>query len=309
VGARLTACDSTRELIRRFHHSGFDLGRLLEHKREPISAILPAREVADTVGQIVEQLRSLDPLIDQIVVVDAASRDGTAEVAARAGAEVYQEGELVPEFGQVLGKGDAMWRALKVVRGQLVVYLDSDTRDFSPHFATGMLGPLLCEPELKFVKGFFRRPYVRADGRELPADGGRVTELAARPLLSAFYPELAAFVQPLAGEVAARRTLFEQIPFATGYAVETAMLLHARDALGGTDGMAQVDLDVRLNRHQPLRDLGPMAYAVLRVILERLRADGRLADDHAPPLQTADGGLVQVEVVERPPYATLRARA
>ena len=271
--------------------------------------VLPAREVADTIGAIVERLWSLDPLTDQIVVVDATARDGTADVAARAGAEVHQEAELLPEVGQVLGKGDAMWRALDVVRGELVVYLDSDTREFSPHFATGMLGPLLCEAEVRFVKAFFRRPYLRPDGTELPADGGRVTELAARPLLSAFYPELAGFVQPLAGEVAARRELFERIPFATGYAVETAMLLHARDALGGTVGMAQVDLDVRLNRHQPLAQLGPMAYAVLRVILERLRAEGRLLDDHAPPLQTADGGLVQVEVVERPPYATLRARA
>jgi len=296
-------------LIRRFHHSEFDLSRLLEHKTEPITAVLPAREVADTVGQIVEGLRSLDPLIDQVVVVDAESRDGTAVAAARAGAEVHQEAELLPEFGQVLGKGDAMWRALDVVRGELVVYLDSDTRDFSPHFATGMLGPLLCEREVQFLKGFFRRPFLRADGTQLAADGGRVTELAARPLLSAFYPELAGFVQPLAGEVAARRTLFECIPFATGYAVETAMLLHARDAVGGTEGMAQVDLDVRLNRHQPLRQLGPMAYEVLRVILERLRADGRLLDDHAPPLQTRDGGLVQVEIVQRPPYATLRAHA
>ena len=296
-------------MIRRFHHSEFDARDLLERKTEPVSLVLPAREVADTIGPIVERLRELGPLIDQIVVVDAASRDGTAEVAAAAGAEVHQEAALVPELGQVLGKGDAMWRALGVVRGELVVYLDSDTRDFSPHFAVGMLGPLIRERDVQFVKGFFRRPYLRPDGTELPADGGRVTELAARPLLSAFFPELAAFVQPLAGEVAARRALLERLPFATGYAVETAMLLHARDALGGTRGMAQVDLDVRLNRHQPLVQLGPMAYAVLRVVLERLRAEGRLLDDHAPPLQTADGGLVQVEVVERPPYATLRARA
>ena len=296
-------------MVRRFHHSEFDLVRLLEQKAEQVSVVLPAREVADTIGYIVERLHGLDPLIDQIVVVDAASSDGTAKVAAEAGAEVYQESELLPQFGQALGKGDAMWRALAVARGELVAYLDSDTRDFSPHFALGMLGPLICEPELQFVKGFFRRPYLRPDGTELPADGGRVTELTARPLLSAFFPELAAFVQPLAGEVAVRRPLLDRLPFATGYAVETAMLLHARDALGGTDGMAQVDLDVRLNRHQPLADLAPMAYAVLRVVLERLRAEGRLLDDHAPPLQTADGGLVQVEVVERPPYATLGARA
>ena len=296
-------------MIRRFHHSEFGLSRLLELKSEAITVVLPAREVADTIGQIVERLRTLDPLIDQILVVDASSRDGTADVAAAAGAEVHQESELVPEVGQTLGKGDAMWRALAVARGEIVVYLDSDTSDFSPHFATGMLGPLLREPDVEFVKGLFRRPYRRADGTELPADGGRVTELAARPLLSAFYPELAGFVQPLAGEVAARRSLLDRIPFATGYAVETAMLLDARDALGGTGRMAQVDLDVRLNRHQPLRQLGPMSYAVLRVILERLRADGRLLDDHAPPLQTAEGGLVQVEVVKRPPYATVRAGA
>ena len=296
-------------MIRRFHHSDFDLGRLLERKAEAITVVLPAREVADTIGEIVERLRGLDPLVDQVLVVDAASADGTAEVARRAGAEVHQEAELLPEFGRLLGKGDAMWRALSVARGELVAYLDSDTRDFSPHFALGLLGPLICERDVRFVKGFFRRPYLRPDGTQLPADGGRVTELTARPLLSAFFPELAAFVQPLAGEVAARRTLFERIPFASGYAVETAMLLHARDALGGTAGMAQVDLDVRLNRHQSLRDLSPMAYAVLRVILERLRSEGRLVDDHAFPLQTADGGLVQVEIVERPPYATLRTRA
>jgi glucosyl-3-phosphoglycerate synthase len=296
-------------LISRFHHSEFDVSRLLELKREPVTVVLPAREVADTIGSIVERLRSLDPLIDQVLVIDADSRDGTAAIATAAGAEVRQEAELLPEFGQVLGKGDAMWRALAAARGEIVAYLDSDTRDFTPHFATGMLGPLLCDPGVRFVKAFFRRPFRRADGSEDPAGGGRVTELTARPLLSAFYPELAGFLQPLAGEVAARRSLLDRIPFATGYAVETAMLLHARDELGGTQGMAQVDLDVRLNHHQSLRELGPMAYSVLRVVLERLRAEGRLLDDHAPPFQTADGGLVQVEVVERPPYARLRAHA
>jgi glucosyl-3-phosphoglycerate synthase len=296
-------------VIRRFHHSEFALDHLLERKTDTVTVVLPAREVADTIGEIVARLRELDPLVDQVLVVDAESQDGSAEVAARAGAEVHQEAELLPECGQVLGKGDAMWRALSVARGELVVFLDSDTRDFSPHFALGMLGPLITDPDIQFVKGFFRRPYLRPDGSEMAADGGRVTELTARPLLSAFFPELAAFVQPLAGEVAARRALFERIPFASGYAVEAAMLLHARDALAGTAGMAQVDLDTRVNRHQSLRDLAPMAYAVLRVILERLRAEGRLADDHAPPLQTADGGLVQVEVVERPPFATVRARA
>ncbi len=211
----------------------------------------------------------------------------------------------MPEFGRALGKGDAMWRALAVARGDLVVYMDSDTRDFQPHFACGMLGPLLLEDGVRFLKGGFRRPFA-GEPADRQLGGGRVTELTARPLFSAFYPELAAFAQPLAGEVAAPRAVFEQLPFACGYAIETSMLLHARDRLG-IDAMAQVDLDERRNYHQSLEQLGPMSYAVLRVILERLRAEGRLRDDHAPPLQTADGRLVSVELVERPPYASVRA--
>lgn len=297
-------------MIRTFHHRDFRLDELIRLKRargESVSAVLPAREVADTVGDIVEKLRSLGDLVDQIVVVDAASRDGTAAVAAAHGAEVHQESELMPEFGQALGKGDAMWRALAVVEGDIVVYLDADTRRFPRHFAIGMLGPLLAYDDVAFVKGFFRRPFTTDEGEERPLDGGRVTELCARPLLSAFYPELAGFVQPLAGEVAARRALLERVPFATGYAIETSMLLHVRD-LVGVDAMVQVDLEERRNRHQPLPDLAPMAYAVLRVILERLRREGRLLDDHAPPLQTADGRLIQVEVVERPPFISLGAQ-
>jgi len=296
-------------LVRSFHHSEFPLELLRERKRESVTVVLPTREVADTIGPIVGRLLEHAELVDQLLVIDAASADGTAELAARLGAEVHQEADLLPEFGQVLGKGDAMWRALAVARGDLIVYLDSDTRLFSTHFLTGMLGPLLCHPEVRFVKGCFRRPFVGDAAGVRPQDGGRVTELMARPLLSAFFPELAAFIQPLAGEAAARRELFRGLPFATGYAVETAMLLHVRDALGGTAGMAQVDLDVRHNRHQELARLGPMAYSVLRVVLERLRAEGRLLDDHAPPFQTAGGQLIQVEVVERPPYATLSTRA
>jgi glucosyl-3-phosphoglycerate synthase len=294
-------------LIRTFHHRDFTAEVLRKHKRAPVTVVLPTRRVADTIGAIVDSLRSLGDLIDQILVVDAASDDGTPEIAAARGAEVHQESELLPEFGRALGKGDAMWRALSVARGEVIVYLDSDTRDFSPHFATGMLGPLLVADDVRFLKGMFRRPFDVA-GEKHPLDGGRVTELTARPLFSAFYPELAQFVQPLAGEVAAPRKVFERLPFATGYSIETSMLLHARD-LVGVEAMAQVDLEERRNYHQPLPQLGPMAYAVLRVILERLRREGRLLDDHAPPFQAADGQLIQVELVERPPYASLRAPA
>ena len=295
-------------MIPTFHHADFPLGLLREHKREPVTVVLPAREVAGTIVPIVESLSALDGLVDQVLVVDAASEDGTAELARAAGAEVHQETELMPSFGQVKGKGDAMWRALSVVRGEVVVYLDSDTSDFSPRFATGLIGPLLARPGVEFVKGAFRRPFTTATGEERPRDGGRVTELTARPLLSAFYPELAGFSQPLAGEFAARRATLEQVPFHTGYAVETAMLFAARDVVG-IGAMVQVDLDERRNPHQPLPDLGPMSYAVLRVVMDRLRREGRLLDDVATPFQTADGDLVDVELTVRPSHTSLRTRA
>lgn len=299
-----TARHGRAGLVRCFAHGDFPLELLLERKREPITVVLPAREVAETVGSIVERVLALNGLVDQVLVVDAASLDGSAAVAAAAGAEVVQEGALAPQLGPVLGKGDAMWRALEQARGEIVVYLDSDTRDFAPHFVTGLLGPLLAAEGVEFVKGAFERPFTDTGGTARAAGGGRVTELSARPLLSAFYPELAAFSQPLAGEVAARRSLLERIPFATGYAVETAMLLDVRDAVG-IEAMCQVDLGRRLNHHQPLADLGPMAYAVLSVVLGRLREEGRLLDDQTPPLQTAQGRLVQVETLRRPPRAVL----
>lgn len=297
-------------MIRSFHHAQFPLELLLERKRASVTVVLPAREVADTIGPIVERLQALEGLIDQLLVIDAASEDGTAAIAARLGAEVHQEADLLTAFGPPAGKGDAMWRALAVARGDVVAYLDSDTRDFAPHFATGLLGPLLCHDELTFVKARFQRPFAGPGGELRPNEGGRVTELAARPLLSAFYPDLAGFAQPLAGEVAARRELLETLPFATGYAVETAMLLAAHEALGGTGAMAQVDLEQRINHHQPLRELGGMAYAVLAAIVERLRAEGRLADEgELPPFRAADGRLVRTEPAMRPPIATVGSRA
>jgi glucosyl-3-phosphoglycerate synthase len=295
-------------LIRSFSHSEHPLERLLEAKAEPVTVVLPAREVADTIGQIVERLRSLDPLIDQIVVVDSRSGDRTAEIASSLGAEVHQEDELLPELGPARGKGDALWRALSVATGELIVYLDSDTRDFAPHFATGLLAPLIHDDDVDFVKGAFERPFTTEGGERVPDGGGRVTELMARPVLSAFYPDLAAFRQPLAGEVAGRRGLFERIPYTAGYGAEIAMLLDVRDAVG-VERMAQVDLGERINFHQPLHQLGPMAHVQLIAVLERLRRDGRLLEEPARALRAPDGRLVEVELVERPPYASIRARA
>jgi glucosyl-3-phosphoglycerate synthase len=261
---------------RSFHHSSYPPERIAAEREQSISLCLPARECAATIQAIVEALLELREggAIDEVVVVDAASGDGTAELAERAGARVLQEGELMSDHGPVLGKGDAMWRALSALPGELVCFLDADTENFSAHFACGLLGPLVCEQGVSFVKGHYRRPFTQG-GVEDAEGGGRVNHLMARPALALFYPELAAVRQPLAGEVAARRELLELLPFATGYGVETAMLIDAWRKVG-LDGIAQVDLEEHRNPHQPLAALSPMAATVLATIARRLEQDGRL---------------------------------
>jgi glucosyl-3-phosphoglycerate synthase len=229
-----------------------------------------------------------------VLVVDADSADGSADVARAAGAEVVGEADLLPELGPMLGKGDAMWRALAAARGDLVAYIDSDTRDFDPIFVNGLFGPLICAPDVEFVKGSYSRPFTAGD-TVVPDGGGRVSQLTARPLLDAFYPDLAGLAQPLAGEIAAPRALLERLPFATGYAVEMTMLLDVRE-LAGAAAIAQADLGERRNQHQPLPALRPMADVVLTVICERLRREGRLVD-----------GGPEDTIVQRPPFAELAA--
>jgi glucosyl-3-phosphoglycerate synthase len=188
-------------------------------------------------------------------------RATAAHMAAQRGVRVEDESSLLPQYGPALGKGDAMWRALAATTGELVVYLDADTEDFDTRFVLGMLGPLLTEPDIAFVKGHFRRPFKHGDSVD-PDGGGRVTELLARPYLNLHFPELAGFRQPLAGEIAATRELLESIPFPVGYGVEIAMLIDALRAVG-LERMAQVDLGTRQNRHQPLAALSRMALEVL----------------------------------------------
>jgi glucosyl-3-phosphoglycerate synthase len=276
-----------------FHHSEFSAERLAKRRRQTVSVCLPARNEAATIGPIVDALLPLRELgvIDQLVVVDE-STDGTADIAREHGAEVHRQSALMPEFGPVCGKGDAMWRSLSVLTGDVVCFLDADSEDLTAHFALGLLGPLLTRRTISVVKGFYRRP-LKVGETTLPAGGGRVTELLARPLLARFYPELAAIRQPLAGEVAARRELLERLPFACGYSVDIGLLIDAWTEVGAR-GIAQVDLDTRQNRHQPLADLGPMADAVLAAVTGRLEREGRLAP--------GDAGLA---LVERPPMAEL----
>jgi glucosyl-3-phosphoglycerate synthase len=289
---------------RAFHHSAFSAERIAAERARRglgVSVCLPARECAATVGEIVGRLSTLREAgaIDAIVVVDAASPDGTAQVAERAGAEVWQEAELLPSFGAVRGKGDAMWRALSRLDTELVCFLDADSEGFSAHFATGLLGPLVCEPDVSFVKAFYRRPLDGASAAELAAGegGGRVNHLMARPALALLYPELAEIRQPLAGEVAARSELLRRLPFATGYGVETAMLIDAWREVG-LEGIAQVDLDEHRNRHQPLSALAPMALTVLATALSRAQQDGRAT------LQPPADALGHAPL-ERPPLASL----
>jgi glucosyl-3-phosphoglycerate synthase len=296
---------------RTFAHQEFPPTRLAAEREATVSVCLPARNEARTIGAILEQLMPLVALgvVDQVLVVDH-STDGTAEIARGLGAEVRDQDELMPEFGPVLGKGDAMWRALRVLRGELICYLDADSEGVGPHFVCGLLGPLICQRDISFVKGCYRRP-LRVGETVFPDGGGRVTELTARPLLNLFYPELAGIEQPLAGEVAARRQLLERVPFVAGYGVDIALVLDAYREVG-LWAMAQVDLDVRQNAHQPLRDLGPMAYEVLHAVASRLTREGRLQeplpaefvlpDEHGPK-------ALEPELLERPPLASLRAAA
>jgi glucosyl-3-phosphoglycerate synthase len=295
---------------RTFHHSLYPATRIAAERKQSVSVCLPARDCAGTVGEIVSTLARLREAgaIDELLVVDASSEDGTALVAERAGASVVQERELLPATGPVLGKGDAMWRALSVLSGELVVFLDADSEDFSEHFATGLLGPLVCEPDVQFVKAFYRRPFEQG-GISLPEGGGRVNHLMARPALSVFYPELGAVRQPLAGEVAAQRELLEGLPFATGYGVEIAMLIDVWRAVG-LNGMAQVDLDVHHNRHQPLSALTKMSETVLATIVGRLVLEGRLSMDgiggRSGGGPVGDAGNVRAPI-ERPPLTSVIA--
>ncbi len=287
--------------LRSFHHSLFPVERIAEAREHSVSVCLPARECAGTVAEIVGVLDGLRGagVIDEIVVIDAASADGTPELAGRAGAIVHQEGELLSDLGPCQGKGDAMWRALTVLSGELVIYLDADIEGFQGHFVTGLLGPLVCERDVDFVKAFYRRPFAQ-EGISLPEGGGRVNHLMARPALKLFYPELASVRQPLAGEIGAKRELLERLPFAGGYGVEIGMLIDVYREVG-LRRMAQVDLDVHHNHHQPLLALTAMAETVLGTIAKRLEREGRLASE-----DTACSAALAP--IERPALRSLASR-
>jgi glucosyl-3-phosphoglycerate synthase len=276
-----------------------------------VSVALPAIDEAATVGRICRSIvDSLMPdVVDELVVLDGGSTDGTSSVARDAGATVVDARALVPSIPAVKGKGESLWRSLSILGGDIVCWIDADIANFEPHFVSRLIAPLLTDPETMFVKAFYRRPITYGDV-VLPSGGGRVTELLARPLLNALFPELGGVIQPLSGEYAGRRDVLTQLPFFTGYSVEAGLLIDLLEAVG-LDAMAQVDLGARVHRNRPLDELAPMAYAIARAILRRAEEWGRLDLAHDHPLHpllmaTPDGAdMFDLEEIERPPLADL----
>ncbi|MGY0060649.1 glucosyl-3-phosphoglycerate synthase [Streptomyces sp. LZ34] len=299
------------------------LDRLLAAKRatgRTVSVVLPALDEEATVGEIAATIRrelmsQATPLVDELVVVDSGSTDRTAEVSAAAGARVVHRDSLLPELPTLPGKGEVLWRSLLATSGDIVCFIDADLREFDARFVSGIVGPLLTDPDVHLVKGMYDRP-LRPEFNALASDktvgrtagntagqGGRVTELVARPLLNLHWPQLAGFVQPLGGEYAARRTLLERLPFPVGYGVELAILIDSLHTVG-LDALAQVDLGVRIHRHQDAQALGRMAATIYRTAQLRL-ARGHLVRPRLTQFDRGEAGFVArtsaVDTEERPP--------
>ena len=300
---------------RTFHADDFEPESLARRKAESgltVSVVLPSFNEADTVAGVIQAVRGLEgSLVDELVVIDGGSADATGDIAAAAGARVHHDADLMPELGPTLGKGDALWRSLSVTSGDIVVFVDTDIRNPDSRFVWGLLGPLLMDPEVQLVKAFYERPVQMGDVLHATG-GGRVTELMARPLLNLFWPPLAGLVQPLSGEYAGRRELFERLPFFTGYGVEIGMLVDTL-AQAGMDAIAQVDVSERVHRNQQMDALSRMAYGIVQVAIARLADEGRLprelaeASERYVQFERDGAGRIQpfqgeVPIIERPPH-------
>jgi glucosyl-3-phosphoglycerate synthase len=267
---------------RTFHHSRFwDIKYLVTRKQEQnlrISLCLPTLNEESTIGKVLVILKSelIDryPLLDEIAVIDSGSKDRTLEIAKNYGADTYLASECLPQYGDHRGKGENLWKALYLLTGDIIIYIDSDITNIHPRFVYGLLGPLLNDPEVQYSKAFYDRPLSFSGGLR-STGGGRVTEILTRPTFSLFYPELAPIIQPLSGEYAGRRTTLERIPYPVGYGVETAMLIDIFKHSGLT-AFAQVDLDQRVHRNQETTALGRMSFGILRTLFRRLERDGKL---------------------------------
>jgi glucosyl-3-phosphoglycerate synthase len=280
-----------------------------------VSVVIPARDEAETIGDIVASIVGglMDgptSVVDELLVVDSDSVDSTAAVALGAGARVLATDEVLPDIPTVEGKGEAMWRGLAATSGDIVVFLDADLRSFTPSYVVGLLGPLMHDDNIRLVKAAYERPLVTASGRRM-GGGGRVTELVARPLLNLHWPELAGVAQPLAGEYAATRDTLESLPFPCGYGVELALLVDTATRWG-IDTIAQVDLGERLHRHQDELSLGVMSAEIWQVALDRMDPGGVLprTGDGLARFTYGPAGLEmtehEVDVLVRPPLRAVR---
>lgn len=303
--------------MQRFHHSRFDDARALLAMKgsQTISVCIPTLNEEDTIGDIVSTIQSelIDavPLVDEILVIDSDSGDSTRELAAAAGAQVLVSRDIAPEFGSIPGKGENLWKALLAARGSLVCYLDGDIANFHPGFVKGLVGPLLADDHIDYVKAFYERPLAFPDALHSNG-GGRVSEILVRPLISMFYPELSDVLQPLSGEYAARRSLLETLQFPTGYGVEIAHLIDLATS-GRASRIAQTDLVRRIHRNRDEGELGDTAFAILKVILRRLERDGKITlngpvpDLHRRWLIDPDAATPIDRIIaepERPPLAS-----
>jgi nucleotide-binding universal stress UspA family protein len=299
-----------------FHHAEFaDLRRLVQLKGKQgltVSLVLPTLDEEETIGPIVRrairEMMGRVPLIDEILVIDSMSTDRTREIAEAEGARVVQHPDILSRYGSFKGKGEALWKSVYETSGDIIVWADTDVRNWHPRMVYGTLGPLLHEPRLQYVKGYYQRPIVE-DGVMKEGGGGRGTELGARPLNNHFYPELSGMNQPLSGEYAGRRGLLESIPFFTGYAVEIGHLIDAADRVG-IEGLGQVDLERRIHRNQELEGLSRMSFVILQAVMKRLeeRRKARLFAElgSTMKLPRSGKGRLALEVIEladqeRPP--------
>jgi glucosyl-3-phosphoglycerate synthase len=299
-----------------FHHGEFsDLRRLVQLKEKQgvtVSLVLPTLDEEETIGPIVRRaMREMVgrvPLLDEVLVIDSASSDRTREIAEAEGARVVQHPDVLSRYGSFRGKGEALWKSLYETSGDIVVWADTDVRHWHHRMVYGTLGPLLHEPRLQYVKGYYQRPIVQ-EGVLKEGGGGRVTELVARPLINLFYPELSGLIQPLAGEYAGRRGLLESIPFFTGYAVEIGHLIDAAERVG-IEGLGQVDLERRVHRNQELEGLSRMSFVILQAVMKRIeeRRKARLFAElgSTMKLPRSGKGRLSLEVIEladqeRPP--------
>jgi glucosyl-3-phosphoglycerate synthase len=270
-----------------FHADEFkQLNDLVAMKREQgvtISLAMPALNEEETVGRVIElmkrELMKKKPLLDEIVLIDSNSTDRTREIVKKAGVPVYIHQHLLERLGARDGKGEALWKSLLVTSGDIVVWIDTDIVNIHPRFVYGIIGPLLLNPHVQFVKGFYRRP-LKVGEKMQAGGGGRVTELTARPLLNLFYPELSGVVQPLSGEYAGRREALERVPFFSGYGVETGLLIDIYER-HGLNAIAQVDLLERIHHNQRLEALSKMSFAIIQTVMRKLesRFGGTVLED------------------------------